>query len=105
MKYLYLILFFVLFYNNNDAEAQVPRKILVEHFTNTLCSFCASRNPGFYSNLNNQSDVIHLSIHSGTPYTQCLLYQQNASPSDARRFYYGITGTPALAIWVFYSNI
>lgn len=97
MKHLCLFLLFVLCYNNN-AEAQVPRKIFVEHFTNTLCSFCASRNPGFYNNLNNQNDVIHLSIHSGTPYTQCLLYQQNASPSDARRFYYGISGTPALVM-------
>ena len=97
MKYLYLVLFLILCYNNN-TEAQVPRKVFVEHFTNTLCSFCASRNPGFYSDLNNQNDVIHLSIHSGTPYTQCLLYQQNASPSDARRFYYGITGTPALVM-------
>lgn len=97
MKYVYLGLFFILCYNSN-MEAQVPKKIFVEHFTNTLCSFCASRNPGFYSNLNNQNDVIHLSIHSGTPYTQCLLYQQNASPSDARRFYYGIAGTPSFVM-------
>lgn len=97
MKYLYISLFFVFFYNNK-SEGQVPRKILVEHFTNTLCSFCASRNPGFYSNLDNQTDVIHLSIHSGVPYTQCLLYQQNASPSDARRFYYGINSTPSLVM-------
>lgn len=95
MRYVYLVLFFVLCYNNN-TEAQVPRKIFVEHFTNTLCPPCASRNPGFYNNLSNQNNVVHLSIHSGTPYTQCLLYQQNASPSDARRFYYGIGGTPAL---------
>lgn len=97
MKYLYLSLLFILFYNNN-GEAQVPKKIFVEHFTNTLCSPCASRNPGFYNNLNNQNDAIHISIHSGVPYTQCLLYQQNASPSDARRFYYGIGGTPALVM-------
>lgn len=97
MKYLYLVIFFSLCVSN-QTEAQVPRKIFVEHFTNTLCSFCASRNPGFYNNLNNQNDVVHLSIHSGTPYTQCFLYQQNASSSDARRFYYGITGTPALVL-------
>jgi hypothetical protein len=97
MKYLYLVLFFVLCYNSK-TEAQVPRKIFVEHFTNTLCSFCASRNPGFYSNLANQNEVVHISIHSGVPYTQCLLYQQNSAPSDARRFYYGISGTPALVL-------
>lgn len=97
MKYLYLSVFFI-FCCNNFTEGQVPKKIFVEHFTNTLCSFCASRNPGFYSNLNNQNEAVHISIHSGTPYTQCLLYQQNASPSDARRFYYGISGTPALVM-------
>ncbi|WMX12166.1 T9SS type A sorting domain-containing protein [Aureispira sp. CCB-E] len=97
MKHLFLCLCFAFLYNN-IVEAQVPRKIFVEHFTNTLCSHCANRNPGFYTNLNNQNEAIHISIHSGVPYTQCLLYQQNASPSDARRFYYGILGTPALII-------
>jgi hypothetical protein len=34
------------------AHAQVTKKIIVEHFTNTKCSVCASRNPGFHTNLN-----------------------------------------------------
>lgn len=77
---------------------QVPQKIFVEHFTNTLCSVCASRNPGFYNNLKNQTNTIHLSIHSSAPYTQCLLYQQNVIPSDARRFFYTVNSTPTLFI-------
>ncbi|BDS11744.1 T9SS type A sorting domain-containing protein [Aureispira anguillae] len=81
-----------------SLEAQVPRKILVEHFTNTLCPPCASRNPGFYTNLSNQTNVLHLSIHSSAPYTQCLLYQQNSGPSDARRSYYTVNSTPTLVM-------
>lgn len=97
MKSLFLVCFFLLFWNVN-SEAQVPRKVFVEHFTNTLCGPCSNRNPGFYNNLNNQNNIVHLSIYSGTPYTQCQLYQQNPSPSDARRFYYNIGGTPSLVI-------
>lgn len=97
MKSLFLVCFFLLFWNIT-SEAQVPRKVFVEHFTNTLCGPCANRNPGFYTNLNNQNNIVHLSIYSGTPYTQCQLYQQNPSPSDARRFYYNIGGTPSLII-------
>jgi hypothetical protein len=79
--------------------AQVPKKTIVEHFTNTKCSVCASRNPGFYSNLNNQSGVLHLAIHPSSPYSACLLYNQNAAENDARTNYYGVYGgTPRLII-------
>ena len=81
------------------ASAQVAKKTIVEHFTNTKCSVCASRNPGFYSNLNSQTDVLHLAIHPSSPYIGCLLYQQNATANDARTNYYGIYGsTPKLVI-------
>ncbi|MCC6372113.1 MAG: T9SS type A sorting domain-containing protein [Bacteroidia bacterium] len=82
-----------------SALAQVPKKIMVEHFTNTKCSICASRNPGFYSNLNAQSNVVYLSIHPSSPYVGCLLYQQNPSENDARTNFYGIYGgTPRLVL-------
>ncbi|WP_317899602.1 T9SS type A sorting domain-containing protein [Aurantibacillus circumpalustris] len=79
--------------------AQVPKKVIVEHFTNTKCSICASRNPGFYSNLNNQNGVIHLAIHPSSPYPACVLSQHNVSENDARTNYYGVYGgTPRLVI-------
>ena len=79
--------------------SQVIKKTVVEHFTNTDCSICASRNPGFYTNLNMQSNVIHLAVHPSSPYPSCLLYQQNAAANDARTNYYGIYGsTPRLVI-------
>lgn len=79
--------------------SQVPKKVVVEHFTNSKCSFCATRNPGFYDNLNNQSGVIHLAIHPSSPYSGCLINQHNVSENDGRTNYYGIYGsTPRLVI-------
>jgi hypothetical protein len=80
-------------------SAQVPQKVVVEHFTNTLCSVCASRNPGFNTNLNNQSGVIRLSVHPSSPYSACVLNQHNVADNDGRTNYYGIYGsTPRLVI-------
>ena len=81
------------------AFSQVPQKAVVEHFTNTNCSVCASRNPGFYTNLNNQANVLHLAIHPSSPYPNCLLHQQNAVANNGRTNYYGVFGsTPRLVI-------
>lgn len=81
--------------------AQVPRKVMIEHFTNSWCSVCASRNPGFYSNYsaNRQNGVLHLAIHPSSPYSGCLLNQHNVSENDGRTNYYGVYGsTPRLVI-------
>lgn len=72
--------------------AQVPKKIIVEHFTNTRCSICASLNPGFYNTLNNYPNVLHLAIHPSSPYSNCLLSQQTNPDSDARTNYYDVYG-------------
>lgn len=81
------------------AFAQIPKKVVVEHFTNTKCSICAGRNPGFYSNLNNQQNVLHLAIHPSSPYPACVLSQHNVTENDARTNYYGVYGsTPRLVI-------
>lgn len=80
-------------------QAQVPQKIVVEHFTNTRCGICASRNPGFYSNLNTQDNVLHIAIHPSSPYSACILNQHNKVENDARTNYYGVYGaTPRLVI-------
>jgi hypothetical protein len=79
--------------------AQVSKKVVVEHFTNSNCGNCASRNPGFYTNLNAQTNVIHLAIHPSSPYSSCVLSQHNATENDGRTNYYGIYGsTPRLVI-------
>ena len=80
------------------ADAQVPKKVMVEHFTNTYCSVCNSRNPGFYTNLGNHPGILHLSIHGSIPYSQCILYQQNPAASNARVLKYTVQATPTLVI-------
>lgn len=93
------ILLFTLICLSLLTYSQVPKKVVVEHFTNTKCSVCASRNPGFYTNYNAQSGVIHLAIHPSSPYSACVLSQHNAVENDARTNYYGIYGgTPRLVI-------
>ncbi len=73
--------------------------MVVEHFTNTKCSVCATRNPGFYTNYNAQTGVIHLAVHPSSPYSTCVLSQHNAAENDARTNYYAIYGsTPRLVI-------
>ena len=95
--YTFILLF--LFSFSQDLTAQVNRNIVVEHFTNTRCGICSSRNPGFYQNLNNQEGIIHLSIHPSSPYPNCVLNQHNSSENDARTNYYNVYGsTPKLTI-------
>ncbi|MBU2649582.1 MAG: T9SS type A sorting domain-containing protein [Bacteroidetes bacterium] len=83
----------------SSVFSQVPKKIVVEHFTNTRCGVCASKNPGLYENLNNNPDVLHLAIHPGSPYQNCWLHLHNPGENDGRTNYYGIYGaTPRLVI-------
>jgi hypothetical protein len=68
------------------ANAQVVKKIVVEHFSNTNCSVCASRNPGLFTNFNNQKDLLRLTVHPSSPF------------NDARTKYYGVFGGPRIVI-------
>ena len=80
---------------------QVPQKIVVEHFTNSRCSVCASRNPGLYNNIDSQNDtnILHLAIHPSSPYSSCILNQHNVDGNDDRTNYYGVYGsTPKIVI-------
>lgn len=83
---------------SNLLNAQ-NQSVLVEHFTNTLCSICASRNPGFYQNLQSQQDVLHIAYHPSSPYAACILNKHNKTENDDRTIYYGVYGgTPRLVI-------
>ncbi len=75
------------------SSVQVPKKVVVEHFTNTKCRICASRNPGFYKNLNSQTGVIYLTIHTSSPSAAFVLSQHNAVENDGRTNYYDIYGS------------
>lgn len=97
-----LALSIFIFYQIFTAPAQeVPKKVVVEHFTNTLCGTCASRNPGFYTNYNaeNTGNMVHLTIHPSSPYSSCIFNQHDKSANDDRTHYYSIYGsTPRLVI-------
>jgi len=97
MKFIFIPIFLAT--TISTAFPQVAKKIVVEHFTNSVCSICASKNPGFYDNLSNQEDILHLAIHPSSPYSSCLLNQNNVEENDARTNFYGIYGgTPRLVI-------
>ena len=98
MKNLFFLAIALLFLGPT-VNAQVPKKVVVEHFTNSRCSICAGANPGFYSNLTNQTHVIHLAIHPSSPYPACIISQHNVPENDGRTNYYGIYGsTPKFVI-------
>ena len=97
MRYTFIAIVFALFVKTSTA--QVPLNSIVEHFTNTKCGNCTSRNPGFYTNLNSKPAIFHLSIHPSSPYAACQLSQQNKVDNDSRTNYYGVYGaTPRLVI-------
>ena len=94
---LYLTIFFLS--TLTTLSAQVDKTVVVEHFTNTKCGICASKNPDFFANLDNHPDVLHISIHPSAPYSDCFLNNNNPEENDARTNYYGIYGsTPKLVI-------
>ncbi len=77
----------------------VTKKTIIEHFSNTRCSVCASRNPGFYSAKKEKPKVLHIAYHPSSPYSSCLFSTQNKVENDERANYYNLYGgTPTFAI-------
>jgi hypothetical protein len=74
-------------------NAQVAQTSIVEHFTNTSCGVCAGTNPGIYTNLNANPNVLHISFHPSSPYTSDVFSLQNKAENDARTMYYSIFGS------------
>ena len=84
---------FVLLFVSVAGFSQSPKQVVIEHFTNTKCSICASRNPGFYSVLANYPQVIHIAYHPSAPYQNCYFNLQNKPENDARTNYYNTYAT------------
>ncbi|HRC32055.1 MAG TPA: Omp28-related outer membrane protein [Bacteroidia bacterium] len=82
-----------------SANAQSPKTVLVEHFTNTWCSICASKNPAMYQTLSNYPQVLHIAFHPSSPYPGCVFNVQNMAENDARANYYNAYGgTPKIVL-------
>lgn len=81
------------------SNAQVSRKTIVEHFTNSNCSICASQNPGIYNTLSAYSNSLHITFHPSAPYASCVFSMANTIENDARTNFYSIYGsTPRLVV-------
>ncbi len=81
------------------SNAQIAKTNIVEHFTNTNCSICASSNPNTFATLASHPDVLHIAFHPSSPYSSCFFSMQNPIENDARTNYYGIFGgTPRLMV-------
>ncbi|MEL6674313.1 MAG: Omp28-related outer membrane protein [Bacteroidota bacterium] len=100
MKYL-LYLFAALTVWTSPLQAQeVPRYLFLEHFTNTHCGLCASRNPTLFTTLATvPGKVHHLAVHPSVPYSACALYNHNTTDNGARQSYYGVQFTPVTYLW------
>lgn len=100
MKLLKLIPAFLLLATAMTAQA-VKKYVLLEHFTNSKCSICASKNPGFYTLINQaqyDGNLHHISFHPSIPYNTCIFYLANPTENNTRTSYYGIQGTPRVAL-------
>lgn len=81
------------------AQNTAKKYVLIEHFTNSRCPICASKNPAFYNTIAPYSaDVHHISIHPSVPYNTCVFYVANKTENQARADFYGIPGTPRVAL-------
>ena len=63
----FISIFSILIINLNIHAQKVPLNSIVEHFTNTKCSVCGSRNPGFLTNKNRFPSLSYISIHPSAP--------------------------------------
>jgi hypothetical protein len=97
MKKLYAVIIFLAMMS--FTHGQVAQTVIVEHFTNSRCGICASRNPALYDLLDNYPEVLHIAFHPSSPYANCIFSQHNPLQNDARTNYYGIYGgTPRVVV-------
>lgn len=81
------------------TQAQITKTNIVEHFTNSNCSICANQNPGIYSTLGSNPNVLHITFHPSSPYASCVFSMANPTENDARTNFYNIYGgTPRLVV-------
>jgi thiol-disulfide isomerase/thioredoxin len=78
--------------------SQVEKKVIVEHFTNTRCSVCASQNPGLFQVLDDYPDVLHIAYHPSSPYPDCQFNQHNPQENDNRAYFYDVYGATPRAV-------
>ena len=101
MKKLQIIPAFLFLAFALSAQVSAKKYVLLEHFTNSKCSICASKNPAFYTLIGQPQyapDVHHISIHPSVPYNTCVFYLANTTENNAWAAIYNIQGTPRVAV-------
>ncbi|MEQ1744708.1 MAG: Omp28-related outer membrane protein [Saprospiraceae bacterium] len=99
MKKYPLFVVFALAVFTLGAQSLPKKYVLLEHFTNSRCSVCASRNPAFYTLIHQYpNEVRHISYHPAIPYNDCKIYLANTTQNNARTAAYGVFGTPRVAL-------
>ena len=94
-----ITLAFITFFSLSILAQEVNRTLIVEHYTNTLCATCASRNVALFELLDEYPQVLHISYHPSSPYSNCVFNLHNTSENDARTFYYDVYGgTPRVVL-------
>lgn len=94
-----LLFFLFLFAAAIQAQDSAKKYVLIEHFTNSNCSTCGAKNPAFFNLIDDYpNDIHHISIHPAIPYASCAFYQSNPTENAARTTFYGVFGTPSIAI-------
>jgi hypothetical protein len=97
MKKLLLFVFLV-FAVQTILNAQVPRRILVEYFTNASCPPCASSNPGTHEHISENYDKVNtVWYHAWWPGVDPM-YDENVDENVNRINFYGINGVPAYVV-------
>ncbi|MCC6410109.1 MAG: T9SS type A sorting domain-containing protein [Saprospiraceae bacterium] len=99
MKKLISALLLIAFAAPLFAQPQVKKYVMIEHFTNSRCSICASRNPAFFNLIDDYpQDVHHIAVHPPVPYNNCVFYLANTADNITMANEYGINGTPRVAL-------
>ena len=78
-----------------QVNAQCPKSVLMEQFTQASCPPCAQQNPGFKNVIltPNLFKVHHVAVHTSWPGTDPM-YNFNTGGSAQRVAFYGVTGVP-----------
>jgi hypothetical protein len=77
------------------VNAQAPKFVLFEHFTQASCGPCAAQNPAFQNTIlgNNPQTVRHIAYHTSWPGVDPM-YNHNGPEVDSRVSFYGVSGVP-----------
>lgn len=83
----------------NMAEADSPRMVVMEQFTNSGCGPCAQTNPYFHAGMAERLDfVIPLAYHSPGPDPNDPMYQEDTQMNGGRMNFNPPSGVPASSI-------